>query len=293
MFKLIKREMDASRASANFVMIITMMTILYLCGFIVIGAFAATTSGSVHWGEVFTILLIIAIAAIVVGFMLGFLFGIPRISEETSELLKDMTERFRSGKTPIPPSLKYRVNTNLEQVSDWLTKILVGIGLTQFNTFKDSLVAISGTLATTIPGLQHAQPVIIGSIVCYSLMGFFEGYLLARLIMPAVFAEADRGVQKRQTNFENLVNLEFDFTSLKRQEKALLKNIITAFESGDAFVLPEDFDNTSEQFYSLINLEERYLIAPKGGVTWESEVTVILTPIAQELLEKIKKELSE
>ena len=293
MLKLIKREMDASRASSNFVILVTVMTTLYLCGFLVLGLFAVTTSGGAHWGEVLAILLILAIAAIVIGFSTGFLFGIPRMSEETSELLKDMTERARSGKTPLPPSLKYRVNTNLEQVSDWLTKILVGIGLTQFNTFKDSLVTLSSTLTTTIPGLQHAQPIIIGSIVCYSLMGFLEGYLLARLILPAVFAEADRGVQKRQTNFENLVNLELDFTSLKRREKALLKDIITAFEAGDAFVLPEDFDSASEQFYSLIGLEERYLIVPKGGVTWEPEVTVVLTPIAQEIIERIKKELSE
>ncbi len=31
--------------------------------------------------------------------------------------------------------VNYRSNTNLEQISDWLTKILVGVGLTQQTFF--------------------------------------------------------------------------------------------------------------------------------------------------------------
>ena len=292
MLKLIKQEMDASRASANFVIIVTGMTCMYLLGFFVLVLFAFTTSGGNNWGEVLAITSIIAIASIVVGFLVGFLFGIPRISEETSELLKEMMATSHSGKT-LPPSLKYRVNTNLEQVSDWLTKILVGIGLTQFNTFKDTLGTISNNIATTIPGLQHAQPVITGSMVYFALVGFLEGYLLARLILPAVFVEAEKGMQKMKTNLEGLINLNLDLKSLKRQEKELLKTIISTFEEGKEFVLAKEFNSTSEQYYSLLTLEERYLIKPKGGLSWEPEVTVVLTPIAQEIIEKIKKELSE
>src|SRR5205085_11890184 len=37
------------------------------------------------------------------------------------------------------------VNTNLEQISDWLTKILVGVGLTQFGSLR-------GNYASKSPG---------------------------------------------------------------------------------------------------------------------------------------------
>ena len=58
----------------------------------------------------------VAAAATAVGAFLGFLFGIPRT--------------LQGNTTPGPDEIAdYRPNTNLEQISDWLTKILVGVGL--------------------------------------------------------------------------------------------------------------------------------------------------------------------
>lgn len=49
---------------------------------------------------------------------MGFVFGIPRINTTDAVVI---------GR---PPRL-VRPNSNLEQISDWLTKILVGVSLTQ------------------------------------------------------------------------------------------------------------------------------------------------------------------
>src|SRR5215207_3296326 len=66
--------------------------------------------------EIFAVGSIAFGAAFGVGALVGFLFGIPR--------------RFqREGSDPALGGLV--VNTNLEQISDWLTKIIVGVGLVE------------------------------------------------------------------------------------------------------------------------------------------------------------------
>jgi hypothetical protein len=68
--------------------------------------------------------LAVASAAEVSGALLGFLFGIPRV------LAADQSRNHDSRRNQMSDAII--ANTNLEQISDWLTKILVGVGLTQF-----------------------------------------------------------------------------------------------------------------------------------------------------------------
>src|SRR5262245_24939954 len=65
-----------------------------------------------------------SLACLVSGAFIGFLFGIPRVLEEARK-----TEENQRNKRQENKSAAYRVqvNTNLEQVSDWLTKIIVGV----------------------------------------------------------------------------------------------------------------------------------------------------------------------
>src|SRR5438552_685547 len=62
-----------------------------------------------------------ALACFAVGVVTGFLFGIPRVLQGTDSGAE------ATAHTPY----QQRVNTNLEQISDWLTKIIVGLGLVQ------------------------------------------------------------------------------------------------------------------------------------------------------------------
>src|SRR5579864_3778310 len=56
--------------------------------------------------------------AFFIGALLGFLFGIPRTLQ--GEAANKETESDNKN------NISYKVNTNLEQISDWLTKVLVG-----------------------------------------------------------------------------------------------------------------------------------------------------------------------
>src|SRR6266508_6277591 len=74
------------------------------------------------WGDwdILAVAALVAGGAFVAGGLLGFLFGIPRSLAGP----EGSVDGAAAGGA-------YRPNTNLEQISDWLTKILVGVGLVQ------------------------------------------------------------------------------------------------------------------------------------------------------------------
>lgn len=120
------------------------------------------------------------------GFLFGFIFGIPKVIAATT-----------SGTNPAlnaPPNVdspKLKVNTNLEDISDWLTKILVGATLTQ-------IVKIPGAIsraATFMSANDLTLPVSFNAaiLVYYSCLGFLSGYILTRMFFARAFALADEG----------------------------------------------------------------------------------------------------
>jgi hypothetical protein len=95
---------------------------LILFGVAAMMIYAASSWDSTLSFSIFSVSFLLAGAAITMGALTGFLFGIPRSSQlNLSGSVED------KGKDKV----HYQANTNLEQISDWLTKILVGAGLTQ------------------------------------------------------------------------------------------------------------------------------------------------------------------
>lgn len=112
-------------------------------------------------------------AAGMLGILVGFLFGIPR--------------------TPIGiEGQPGGVNTNLEQISDWLTKILVGVGLTQLESLPTRLWAIAGKLADALPQSDGRQAIVLALLSYGAAAGFLTGYLLTRLFLAPALRRADR-----------------------------------------------------------------------------------------------------
>lgn len=108
--------------------------------------------------------------------MLGFLFGVPRtIQAEIDD--REVSNRIEA-------------NTNLEQISDWLTKILVGVGLTQLNSILsytkthiiDNLTPSFGG-SSNGSGNEIATSTTIGAFVYFLVCGFFIGYLWSRVYL--------------------------------------------------------------------------------------------------------------
>lgn len=127
---------------------------------------------------------LVALAAGAVGALAGFLFGLPRFSparvaEGPAEA--DAPARALAGASVLTPG------TNLEQVSDWLTKLLLGAGLTQLDRLGGWFGSLVDALAHALTGGggDRAAPdarVLAGSLViCYLVVGFLFGYVMTAL----------------------------------------------------------------------------------------------------------------
>jgi hypothetical protein len=128
-------------------------------------------SGATFW-SVLALCIATAAASLIVGALVGFLFGFPKTSErqESTALLT--------------------TNTNLDQVSDWLTKILVGIGLVQFGKISHGIDHLATSLAPGLGEGTGAQPFAFGLLVYSAVDGFLLGYIWARTVASRLLREA-------------------------------------------------------------------------------------------------------
>lgn len=114
----------------------------------------------------FSILTLAGIASLIVGGGLGFIFGIPKMNTENSETVS-----------------KYKPNTNLEKVSDWLSNIIIGIGLTQLKSIWRHIYKFAEETSRGIPGTSDTSETIFTAtlIIYFIVSGFLISYLLTRL----------------------------------------------------------------------------------------------------------------
>ena len=154
-----------------------------------------------------------AASCLVSGAAVGFLFGIPRVVQGHGEGRAPPKYAGRSAAGTAPPSVSagdapdsssYRqeVNSNLVEISDWLTKIIVGLGLVNLKSVPHLLDDTTLILARGLTG--HTAPCKPGAAQCdayafatalivgFSLLGFFMGYLYTRLYLAGAFSRADR-----------------------------------------------------------------------------------------------------
>ncbi|MCG2594640.1 response regulator [Ramlibacter sp. XY19] len=82
------------------------------------------------------------------------------------------------------------INTNLMEISDWLTKIIVGVGLVELKELPTHAESLARFMA---PSLHDTLGVpLAGAIMLYfSVLGFLGGYLLTRIYISQWFRWAD------------------------------------------------------------------------------------------------------
>jgi hypothetical protein len=135
----------------------------------------------------------IALAALGVGIFLGFLFGIPRtLADGVRPAPPPSPQGAAQGPAPATPppnpnNAVFGVNTNLEQISDWLTKIIVGLGLINLGKLPGKVRSFVSQVAPSVGGQYGFTSAIV---VTYAVCGFMLGYLLTRLYLARAFARA-------------------------------------------------------------------------------------------------------
>lgn len=140
---------------------------------------------SVSSPSLFLAELLVGTASICVGCLFGFLFGLPRTSISPG---KDS-----SGGNPV----SYTPSTNLEQISDWLTKILIGVGLVEIRQLGDLLRSVVEIVVGSLKEPPAGTEIITYTvIITFILLGFIVSFLWTRIDYGLLQAMADKGVHR-------------------------------------------------------------------------------------------------
>jgi hypothetical protein len=134
--------------------------------------------------KAFACALLVALAAGLAGAFLGFLFGIPKSVATSTATTESGTTRATS---------EYQGNSNLEQISDWLTKILVGAGLVQLGTIRNEFNELGWRLSRSECLGKSGWVVGPALVIAYSVAGFLLAYLWARIYMAKDLSSAGGG----------------------------------------------------------------------------------------------------
>jgi hypothetical protein len=151
--------------------------------------------------------ILVAAAASLGGGLLGFLFGIPRTAQPTVAVSTSLALA-TPGSAGSVGAQQYQPNTNLEQISDWLTKILVGVGLIQVRAIVEKLYGVAGGIASALSDTRPNRSFALALIVFYSVSGFLLVYLWTRLYLPGAFRRADALDDKIQSLETKLVQVD-------------------------------------------------------------------------------------
>jgi hypothetical protein len=81
------------------------------------------------------------------------------------------------------------VNTNLEEISDWLTKIIVGVSLVELTKALAQLQKAADLIAQGLGG-RTQESFAYALMVYFSISGFLGSYLLTRLYLQKAFRQA-------------------------------------------------------------------------------------------------------
>ena len=236
-------------------MVLKSIIIGLACGILGIILYACQAK---EWRQFFSIIgvaLVVAIAGFFSGGLLGFLFGIPQTQSQTPQKQPQTPASGPQPKPEQPPSAAtqeptakanssqvqsgnpaaatgqpegpYHGNTNLEQISDWLSKILVGAGLTQIAALPKALNKYAGIIAPGLGDFSSNLDFSVGLLIFFPVCGFLVGYLWTRLhllkalnVAEAIAAAEDAAKAAAEMKVSTLmVPLASKVSNLEEQKK--------------------------------------------------------------------------
>lgn len=148
-----------------------------------------------------------AFGMLAAGASFGFLFGHPRAARANggSESVPGDPPKSNgaAASVAVPPSAppsaepRTRPSTALEEIVDWLTKMVVGIGLVQLKEVPGAVIRL-GTLVSRsveLPAFE-AQSIAVAIVVFFTSIGFLYGYLATRLYIQGAIDRADGALRQ-------------------------------------------------------------------------------------------------
>lgn len=183
------------------------------------GIYAVLSGGAAGWIQVLW-----CIALWATGSLCGFLFAIPRVVQPTRPAPAVATSRSSpdglstiiarpadAAGAPINrQNIPYQliINTNLEEISDWLTKIIIGMTLIQLKEIPSEIDRLAELIGRNLPTSPDHRGFATAIVVLFTVLGFLFGYLVTRLYVQRVMARVERSVVDVDMLTEFQVRLE-------------------------------------------------------------------------------------
>jgi hypothetical protein len=219
---------------------------------------------------------LLAGGCLLVGGLLGFLFGVPRSEPPGKEKPSGQSD----GDKTIKPEggdeerrrNSYRPNTNLEEVSDWLTKILVGVGLTQLIRAPAKAVAFGQYFSPALGGGPVGERFAICVLMYFSVAGFLAAYLWTRLYLGGALAGADA---------EALARVERKLDAQQRQAQRDVAAIAEVSQqlqrnNGPQEVPPERMNRVIAEASDAVRAQLFYMASGQRKENWANPATKVL-----------------
>ncbi len=130
----------------------------------------------------------VAGASAVVGALGGMIFGLPRPGTPTPGA-KPSSDAATAPKAANQPGIT--PNTNMIEISDWLTKIIVGLGLTQLAALPGDFQRLVDWARGALGNASGSDTIVGLLILIYAVTGFILTYLFTRTDLEAAIAAAD------------------------------------------------------------------------------------------------------
>ena len=149
----------------------------------------------------YSVVVIWAIAYFFLGGLFGCVLGVPKgVSKPQIEapknppiLVSNQPQAIEQTSQLIPTAkITYnKQNTNLTDISDWLTKIIIGAGLVQLNKIPGFVMKVAGRMAQGIhlAAIGSSQMLCAGIIIYYTCFGLIAGYFVMRSILLTLIDE--------------------------------------------------------------------------------------------------------
>ncbi|WP_433291093.1 PASTA domain-containing protein [Actinoplanes sp. CA-030573] len=211
------------------------IAVVMLLGMITVSICLTVTTGS---GGAGVTAFVLFVAAAAVGAVLGFLFGLPRARVAES----------------AGPSTFYLTNSNLIKVSDWLTTIVIGLGLVNLGKVVPGLRSLAHALQEPLGGAAYSGAAGVSVLVVGVLAGFVLDYLWTSIRVRELLEEAERQNQQTVPELRN---------------QTLGEARATASRNNVTLLVPEDAPDSS--------LVTRQAVAP--GTTVPSGTTVAVSTV--------------
>ena len=164
---------DSAEKRRKAVILLIILTVVAICigtGWIILYSLQAENSQRL---PIIGVSATLAGAFLLSGLLLGFIFGVGKPEE--------------AGKKHI--------STNLEQISEWLTKVIVGAGLAQLASLPTSLTNFAAYANPRLGNFKNTEIFAIGILIYYLTCGFLSGYLLTKLYFLGLLENASSAAE--------------------------------------------------------------------------------------------------